>query len=89
MYGYEMIKEIERKSNGVFAFKEGTLYPILHSLESDGMIQSYWEEAGGNRKRKYYRITDEGRKHIKEKHEEWTLFKTAMDNVLKEEIAWK
>ena len=60
MYGYEMIKEIEEKSIGVFTFKEGTLYPILHSLEGENAVESYWIESDKGRKRKYYRITKDG-----------------------------
>lgn len=82
MYGYEMIKEMEIKSKGVFQFKEGTLYPILHGLENEDYIESYWDEGEGRRKRKYYRITDEGRDILKEKEEEWKLFSTTVDKVL-------
>ena len=82
MYGYEIIKEIDKKSNGIFNFKEGTLYPILHSLEADQIIESYWSEGEGARKRKYYKITDKGKLYIKEKKEEWSTFRTAVDKVL-------
>lgn len=88
MYGYEMIKEIEKRSNGVFSFKEGTLYPILHTLEADGMLESYWDESEGNRKRKYYKITNSGRHYMKEKQEEWNTFRSAVDQVLKGELSW-
>lgn len=88
MYGYEMIKELEKKSSGVFSFKEGTLYPILHSLEAENMIESYWEGEEGSRKRKYYRITELGNKEVKDKQEEWTVFRSAVDKVLWEGIAW-
>jgi len=83
MYGYEMTKEIERSSASVFTFKEGTLYPILHTLEVERMVEAYWHEEGG-RKRKYYRITEEGRSQLKEKHKEWTLFRTTVDRVIGE-----
>ncbi len=82
MYGYEMIKEIENASGGVFAFKEGTLYPILHSLESDEMVEAYWSDATGNRQRKYYRITDKGRLQLEEKCKEWVVFRSTVDKVL-------
>ncbi|MED1950169.1 PadR family transcriptional regulator [Brevibacillus centrosporus] len=82
MYGYELIKELERNSNGVFSLKEGTLYPILHTLEAAGIVHSYWQEAEGERKRKYYQITDEGRGHLKDKKEEWVSFRTAVDRLL-------
>lgn len=89
MYGYEMIKKIELKSSGVFTFKEGTLYPILHTLEAEEMIESYWGEGEGNRKRKYYQITKKGKASLKEKKEEWDTFRSAVDKVLMEEILWE
>lgn len=89
MYGYEMIKEIDKKSKGIFTFKEGTLYPILHSLEVEGMIESYWEESKESRKRKYYQITGQGRLHIKEKKEEWETFRSAVDQVIKGALVWE
>ncbi|WP_166239050.1 PadR family transcriptional regulator [Paenibacillus turpanensis] len=82
-YGYEIIKEIEKKSEGVFVMKEGTLYPILHLLENDGLLASFWSEQEG-RKRKYYKITDEGRAQLAEKQREWMHFRTAVDKVLGE-----
>ena len=66
MYGYQMIKKLKEKSNNVFEFKEGTLYPILHSLEEEGLISSYWDDTTG-KKRKYYAITTKGKKSLKEK----------------------
>ena len=88
MYGYEMIKEMEKKSNGVFTLKEGTLYPILHTLEAKLLVEAYWGEGSSKRKRKYYRITDLGRLSLKEKEEEWTTFRSAVDKMLWEAISW-
>jgi PadR family transcriptional regulator PadR len=82
MYGYEMIKELQKKSNGVFEFKEGTLYPILHSLEDNNLIESYWDDTEGARKRKYYRITEAGKKEAIERQKEWKVFTEAMGQVL-------
>lgn len=84
MYGYEMIKEIELKSKNVFSFKEGTLYPILHSLENENYIESYWDSNTGARKRKYYKITESGKKILLEKEQEWKLFSSTVNNVLSE-----
>lgn len=81
MYGYQMIKEAENKSEGVFQFKEGTLYPLLHSLEANGFLESYWSEIRG-RKRKYYRITAIGKKHMEKKLEEWKTFSSAVDRIV-------
>ncbi|MEF3301758.1 PadR family transcriptional regulator [Paenibacillus sp. GYB003] len=83
LYGYELIKELERKSAGVFALKEGTLYPILHAMEAEGWVESYWIEASG-RKRKYYRITQAGRKQSERKKAEWAEFRGAVDLVIGE-----
>lgn len=66
LYGYELIKELELRSQGVFSLKEGTLYPILHAMESERWVEAYWMEVEG-RKRKYYRILDEGKEKLKEK----------------------
>lgn len=82
MYGYEMIKEIEVRSKGVFSFKEGTLYPILHGLENESHIESYWDSGEGKRKRKYYKITESGKKILKEKESEWKLFTETVNGVL-------
>lgn len=88
MYGYEIIKVIELKSNGVFSFKEGTLYPILHALEGKSMIESFWNESEGGRKRKYYKITEKGRLQMEEKKVEWSLFHKTVNKILLEEIAY-
>ena len=87
MYGYEMIAAISRDSNGIFNFREGTLYPILHALESEGFVESYWIGDEGTRRRKYYRITGEGRHYLEAKRREWVIFRTAVDQVLGEDRA--
>ena len=81
MYGYEMIKKLSEKSNNVFEFQEGTLYPILHTLEEKHLITSYWDNSGV-KKRKYYSITNEGKKHLKEKKEEWKSFSSGINLVM-------
>ncbi|MGO4110043.1 PadR family transcriptional regulator [Paenibacillus sp. YAF4_2] len=83
MYGYEITKELEQSSGGLFQLKEGTLYPILHALEQDKLVEAYWDEQTG-RKRKYYRITDKGRLQMQEKKREWVLFRSTVDLVLGE-----
>ncbi|SFS77482.1 PadR family transcriptional regulator [Paenibacillus sp. BC26] len=83
MYGYEMIKKIEEQSDGLFTFKEGTLYPILHTLEVERLVEAYWGEEGG-RKRKYYRLTKEGQKNLIEKEREWSLFSMTVTRIIGE-----
>ena len=82
MYGYEMIKEIDLLSKGIFSFKEGTLYPILHNLENASYIESYWDDSSSGRKRKYYKITNNGKNLLLEKKSEWKLFSETVNNVL-------
>lgn len=81
MYGYQMIRKLSEKSEDVFALKEGTLYPILHGLEEDGFITSYWDESVA-KKRKYYAITEKGKKQLKERKEEWKIFRNGIDKVI-------
>ena len=81
MYGYQMIKKMQEQSNNLFEFQEGTLYPILHSLEEKGLITSYWDETG-SKKRKYYSITKKGKEQLKEKKEEWKIFSNGINQVL-------
>ena len=81
MYGYEMIRKLSEKSENVFELQEGTLYPILHSLEADNFITSYWDNTGA-KKRKYYSLTNEGKKQLKEKKEEWKTFSSGVNQVI-------
>ena len=81
MYGYRIIKELEVRSEYVFSLKEGTLYPILHSFENEGYVESYWDSSEG-RKRKYYHITRKGLKHLAEKKQEFKDFSVSVSKVL-------
>lgn len=81
-YGYQLSKELEERSQQLFQLKEGTLYPILHSLESMAMIEAYWEETESARKRKYYRITDTGKNELKERKKEWKVYTRGVKRVI-------
>ncbi len=81
LYGYKIIKELELRSESVFEFKEGTLYPILHALEKENYLESYWDEVD-NRKRKYYHLTRKGLKQLADKEEEWKLYSNSVEKVL-------
>ena len=78
MYGYHMIKKLKEKSKNVFDLKEGTLYPILHSLEEKNLITSYWDETTA----KYYTITEKGKKYLNEKETEWQIFSKGINDVI-------
>src|SRR5215475_2837719 len=62
MYGHEILPEASRRSANAFQFKEGTLYPALHQLEKKGQIKSEWRTAENGRERKYYSLTQKGKK---------------------------
>jgi PadR family transcriptional regulator PadR len=78
-YGYEIIQELDFKSKGILKMKEGTLYPLLHSLEYEGAIKSFEKKSPQGRKRKYYKLTKAGKKLLEEKKEEWNSFKKLID----------
>lgn len=81
MYGYEMIDTLRKKSNNVFELKAGTLYPLLHNMESKGLLTAYEQEFAG-KKRKYYSITKEGKGLLEKKKTEWNEYQTAVASVL-------
>ncbi|HIE17978.1 MAG TPA: PadR family transcriptional regulator [Dehalococcoidia bacterium] len=78
MYGYQIIKELERRSNGYFQFKEGTLYPALHRLERAGLVRGKWQKLPGGQERRYYYITAKGQKALAERLAMWQDFSTAV-----------
>lgn len=82
MYGYEMIETLASRSDHIFDLKAGTLYPLLHDLEKQGALLSYDDEAGGKRTRRYYSLTDKGRKLLLQKQSEWEEFSRAVNLVL-------
>ncbi len=82
MYGYQIIKEFEKKSNGYFQFKGGTLYPALHRLEKTGLVKANWEKQPGSQKRRYYYITERGQEALSEKMVIWRGFSRAVDLIM-------
>ena len=81
-YGYEMVTELARRSDDTFQLKEGTLYPLLHTLEKNKFVTSYLHSTPGGRERKYYRLTDLGREQLEYKEKEWKLFSEKVNAVL-------
>ena len=82
MYGYQMIMELARRSDHTFAMKEGTLYPVLHGLEKDGLVEAYQQEAPTGRMRKYYHLTRKGGAMLKTEKEAWESYADAVNAVL-------
>ena len=87
MYGYQIIKELERRSRGYFKFKEGTLYPALHRLERAGLILGKWQSLPSGRHRRYYYITNKGNRVLVAKMDQWQDFLAAMKLIIQPESA--
>ena len=78
-YGYAILKQVNELSNGQLEWTDGLLYPLLHRLERLGHIESNWQTPPGGRRRKYYRITDQGRAELAEQRRQWA---TVVDTLL-------
>jgi PadR family transcriptional regulator PadR len=70
-YGYELIQSVRELSGGRIEWTEGMLYPVLHWMDAEGLIESEWREAETGRKRKYYRLRQEGRKALQDERQQW------------------
>jgi PadR family transcriptional regulator PadR len=82
MYGYEIIQELEARSQGYFQFKEGLIYPRLHEMERQGLLRAAWEGEEGSRRRKFYAITDAGRRRLERELQGWEAFTRHVDRLL-------
>jgi DNA-binding PadR family transcriptional regulator len=82
MYGYQIIRELEQQSQNVFRLQEGTLYPVLHTLEQQGAVTSLQQTSENGRLRKYYALTTHGETMLDEKLKEWEIYQTAINQVI-------
>lgn len=85
-YGYEIIKELDLRSDKAFQFKEGSLYPVLHKLENGGLVKSYIAKGDTGRERRYYRITKKGKRQLVEEKEKWQVFSMSVNKVIGGEL---
>ncbi len=79
-YGYELVEALERRTDGVLAMGQSTLYPMLYNLEAKGFVASRWDESG-SRPRKYYRLTAGGRKKLAADAKSWHRLTLAMESL--------
>jgi PadR family transcriptional regulator PadR len=84
-YGYSIIKEIEKRTEGEIRFKEGTLYPALHRLEGDGLIKGEWVSVKGM-ERRYYSLTERGGEVLQNRRRQWQQFSNAVDRIISPKI---
>ena len=82
-HGYRITQQIKERSKGVLDFKEGTLYPALHKLENEGLVESF-EGVEKGRPRRYYRLTESGRKVLAKDRAEWRQLSQAVTMILGE-----
>lgn len=83
-YGYEIINEIEEKSKGQYSLKQPTLYSALKRLESMDYVTSYWGGVSNGGRRKYFQITDKGKKIVEQNLAEWEYSRTVIDSLISE-----
>ena len=72
-YGYAIIARVRELSGGEIEWTDGMLYPVLHWLEANGYVKAAWREAESGRKRKYYALKSDGKKHLAEQKSQWQL----------------
>ena len=82
MYGYQIIEELAEKSQQLFQLKTGTLYPLLHGLEKSGKVTSYEEHVEGQKVRRYYQLTKQGRGLLMEKQANWDSYTKAVGSIM-------
>ncbi|HET9698770.1 MAG TPA: PadR family transcriptional regulator [Terriglobales bacterium] len=80
-HGYEISKLIEERSEGSVKFNVASLYPLLYRLEKRGWIQGRWVEKAGQRRRRYYRLTEDGKKILKAQRSTWLEFVAAINRI--------
>jgi PadR family transcriptional regulator, regulatory protein PadR len=80
-YGYAILKQVSDLSAGRLEWTDGLLYPLLHRLERLGHVESVWRQPDGGRRRKYYRITAQGRAELDEQHRQWATVVEALQGI--------
>ena len=81
-HGYEIAKLIEQRSDGAVRFNVASLYPLLYRLEKRGWIRGTWVEKPGERRRRFYRLTSDGRKVLAAQRSGWRSFVAAIDRIV-------
>jgi PadR family transcriptional regulator PadR len=81
-YGYEIVSKLTTETDGALGVTDGTLYPVLYRLERAGFVEVRWETQPRGVPRKYYRLTEAGRRELAELTREWTTFAEAMNRLL-------
>lgn len=81
-HGYEVARHLQERSRGYFSLSYGTLYPILHRLEQEGLIAGRWREAGQTKRKKVYALSAAGRQALREESADYAAFTLAFDRLM-------
>lgn len=84
LHGYQLAREIERRSGGYFECKEGTLYPALHKLERENLLRGEWQQVGDQRRRRCYALTPAGERYLARSVAEWRQFASQLLTMIEE-----
>jgi PadR family transcriptional regulator, regulatory protein PadR len=82
MHGYAIVRWIREQSGEELQIEEGTLYPALHRLEDQGLVEAEWGLSENRRRAKYYRLTADGRRDLARRHRSWERYSRAINRVL-------
>jgi len=77
-YGYDIIQRVRALSDGQLEWRDGMLYPVLHRLEGEGLVQAQWKVSAAGRKRKYYRLTAQGHGVLQTERQQWMAVHTTL-----------
>ncbi|MEM8738473.1 MAG: helix-turn-helix transcriptional regulator [Planctomycetota bacterium] len=81
-YGYQLVRDLNERADGLLKLGEGTVYPVLHRMEERGQIKAYWSESDTGRPRKYYRLSPRGKRVFAEKQQQWAGLIQVMQKVV-------
>jgi PadR family transcriptional regulator, regulatory protein PadR len=81
MYGYELVEALDRRSDGVLAMGQSTLYPMLYNLEAQGLVKAQWRDGESGRQRKYYSLTGAGKRRLASDLKQWAALGRAMESL--------
>jgi PadR family transcriptional regulator, regulatory protein PadR len=82
LHGYGIAKRIEERTDGVLQIEDGALYQSLHRLQARGLVESAWGHAASGKRARFYRLTAEGRHHLRQQVTGWQAYATAVQKVL-------
>jgi PadR family transcriptional regulator PadR len=82
-YGYDLVQQMSARSNHLLTFGEGTVYPLLYSLEQQEMVSGSWQQPPGGRRRRMYRLTAAGRRELTRRLADWHRFEQGMRHALR------